>query len=47
MALNHPWIKGAEIIEDEKEKTFCNESFLISLMTDNIKKFNDYIKSHS
>ena len=45
MCLNHPFIKGAEIIEDEKEKAFCNENFLINLITDNIKKFNDYIKN--
>ena len=42
-ALNHPWIKGADIIFDEKEKSFCHENFLINLITDNIPKFNDYI----
>ena len=45
MCLNHPFIKGADIIDDEKEKAFCNENFLINLITDNIKKFNDYIKN--
>ena len=44
-ALNHPWIRGADIIFEEKEKTFCNENFLISLITDNIPKFNSYIKN--
>ena len=42
-ALNHPWIKGADIIFDEKEKSFCHENFLINLITDNIPEFNDYI----
>ena len=43
-ALNHPWIKGAQIIFDEKEKAFCHENFLIDLITDNIPKFNEYLK---
>ena len=42
-ALNHPWIKGAKIILDEKEKAFCHENFLINLITDNFAKFNDYV----
>ncbi len=44
-ALNHPWMKGSEIIYDEKEKAFCPENFLINLITDNIPKFNQYIKN--
>ena len=44
-ALNHPWIKGAQYIYDEKELAFCHENFLINLITDNIPKFNDYIKN--
>ena len=44
-ALNHPWIKGAQFIYDEKELAFCHENFLINLITDNIPKFNDYIKN--
>ena len=43
-ALNHPWIKGAQFIYDEKELAFCHENFLINLITDNIPKFNNYIK---
>ena len=43
-ALNHPWMKGSQIIFDEKENTSCLENFLIQIITDNIKKFNDYIK---
>ena len=45
-AINHPWIKGAEIIFDEKENAFCHENFLINLITDNIPKFNEYIKKN-
>ena len=44
-ALEHPWVKGAEIIMNEKEKVSCLEKFLILLITDSIKDFNDYIKS--
>jgi serine/threonine protein kinase len=44
-ALNHPWIKGSQFIYDEKELAFCHENFLINLITDNIPKFNDYIKN--
>lgn len=46
-ALNHPWIKAAKIIYDEKENTFCNENFLINLITDNIRNFNNYLKNPS
>jgi len=45
--LNHPWIKGAKIINDEKENIYYLESFLINAITDNIKKFNDYINQES
>ncbi len=45
-ALNHPWIKAAQIIYDEKEN-ICNlENFLIKLITDNIPKFNECIKNN-
>jgi len=44
-ALHHPWIQGATIIFDEKENTFNQENFLIKLITDNIPKFNVYIKT--
>ena len=44
-ALNHPWIKeGSQIIFDEKENIYCLENFLIKLITDNIQKFNDFIR---
>lgn len=44
-ALNHPWIKGADIIFDEKENICCQENFLINLITDNIPKFNQYLSN--
>ena len=45
-AINHPWVKGADIIFDEKENSFCYENFLINLITDNIPKFNSYLKEN-
>ena len=42
-ALNDPWIKGAEIIQEEKENLGSIENFLAKLITDNIPKFNEYI----
>ena len=44
-ALNHPWIKAAQIIYNEKENAYCNENFLINLITDNIRKFNNFLKT--
>ena len=46
-AINHPWIKGAQIIKDEKENIFYLESFLINIITDNIPKFLNYIDKES
>ena len=46
-ALNHPWIQGSKYIMDEKENMCCSENFLISLVTDNIFKFNEYIKEEN
>lgn len=42
--LDHPWIKASQIIFDEKEKINSQENFLISLITDNFQKFNEYLK---
>ena len=45
-ALNHYWIKGAQLLLEEKEK-ICNASIFTSyLMTDYIPSFNDYIDKH-
>lgn len=45
-ALNHYWIKGAEILFDEKEKLFNTSTFLKYLDTGHFKDFNDYIKKN-
>ena len=42
-AMNHQWIKGGEILYNEKEKIFNIYSFTTQLITDNIKEFNDYV----
>ena len=42
-ALNHYWIKGGQILYDEKEKIFNIYSFTTQLITDNLKEFNDYL----
>ena len=43
-AMNDPWIKAYQIIQNEKENLVNAEKFLVELMIDNIKKFNDYVK---
>ena len=43
-ALNHDWIKGANILFEEKEKMYNISNFLIHLITENILNFNEYIK---
>ena len=43
-ALNDNWVKGGEILFNEKEKIDDNEIFLINMITDNIRCFNEYIK---
>jgi serine/threonine protein kinase len=42
-AMNHYWIKGGNILYDEKEKLYNIYSFTTKLITDNIKEFNDYL----
>ena len=43
-ALNHDWIKGGNILFEEKEKIFNSTNFLVYLMNDNIFNFNKYLK---
>ena len=43
-ALNDPWVKGWDIINEEKENIGILENFIIELISDNIRKFNQYIK---
>ena len=45
-AMKDPWIKGTKLIFKEKEKTYDLEKFLINVVTDNIKLFNDYLKNY-
>ena len=42
-ALNHYWIKGANLLLDEKEKSYYNNNFLYYLLANHIKMFEDYI----
>jgi serine/threonine protein kinase len=44
-ALNEPWVKGGEILFNEKEKIDNTEIFLINIITDNFECFNKYIHS--
>ena len=42
-ACNHYWIKGANILLDEKENIFNACNFLIYLLTDHFQNFDKYI----
>ena len=44
-ALNHYWVKGADILFEEKEKLYNINIFLIELITNHIKSFNEYIEN--
>ena len=44
-AMNDPLIKGYQIILNEKEFLYNAGKFMIEVMVDNIKSFNDYIKT--
>ena len=44
-ALNHHWVQGAKILLNEKEIIYNSNAFLIYLITDYFKSFNDYVKS--
>ena len=43
-AIDDPWIKGAELIFEEKEKIGDNPKFLLKMSCDNIRSFNEYLK---
>ena len=43
-AIDDPWIKGAELIFEEKEKIGDNPKFLLKMSCDNIRNFNEYLK---
>ena len=42
-ALQHYWVKGADLLNEEKEKCYIMDIFVSYLLTDNIKSFNDYL----
>ena len=42
--MKDPWVKGYQIILNEKEKLYNAGKFVIDLMVDNFITFNNYIK---
>ena len=46
-ALEDPWIKAADLLLKEKEKLNNFEKFLINMITDNVRAFNDYLKNNN
>jgi serine/threonine protein kinase len=46
-ALEDPWIKAAELLTKEKEKINDMEKFLICLISDNVRSFNEYLKKNN
>ena len=44
--MNDSWIKGYQIILDEKEKINDNSKFFNDLKDDNLKIFNEYLKKN-
>ena len=44
-AINHYWIKGSNILLEEKEKCFNASCYLIYLMTDHIINFYKYVNN--
>jgi serine/threonine protein kinase len=43
-ALENYWVKGAIILNNEKEKVYNASNFLSYLITDHFKSFDDYLK---
>ena len=43
-ALENYWVKGALILNNEKEKVYNASNFLSYLITDHFKSFDDYLK---
>ena len=43
-ALDHYWIKGAKILNDEKENLYDSKKFLENLIYNNLINYNQYIK---
>jgi len=45
-SLDNYWVKGAQILYDEKEKIYDSMIFFDYLINDHFKNFNDYIKNN-
>ena len=43
--INHYWVKGGNILMEEKENIYNANVFLTDLITDHFSKFNDYLLS--
>lgn len=43
-AMNHYWVKGADLLLEEKERLYNTNIFLIELITNHIKSFNEHIE---
>ena len=46
-ALDNPWIKGTDLLIKEKEKINNLEKFIINIMMDNVRSFNEYLKNNN
>ena len=46
-ALEDPWIKAADLLIKEKEKINDIGKFLIYMITDNVRSFNEYLKKNN
>ena len=44
-AIQHPWIKGANFLYEEKENMNNLSSYVAKLLTNSIIKFNEYLKN--
>ena len=44
-AMNHYWVKGGNILMEEKENIYNANVFLTDLITDHFSRFNDYLFS--
>ena len=43
-SLEHPWIKGYQILDEEKQNIANQNIFIIKLITDSVLKFNEYLR---
>ena len=43
-SLEHPWIKGYQILDEEKQNIVNQDNFIIKLINDSVPKFNEYLR---